>query len=314
VPDSPDFHVAAFARDYENPWIIRGMVAIGMRSHSESMLARMQQRVLETSSETSADFGAALCGQIYALIRDNSATGVTLQEVRDKVLRYVAIPSPTPHQLRWQVSLLFAIGELARQRGEVHIAKDFYGRCASVDVMAYSPLLGNKTLDALYWLTVHAVAEQDLKGARKHLERSVVEATRLVSASWLNIVGVPGKALTFGFPEVSQLMDKAARSSYMLDLLETCEAKPGLFHRESLGFYERQLRSAANLTDDLAQRLIETEVRAQELGRKVVELDAYAHDLAINLARAQNTIRFYALRAIRLVSRRFYNLITKKKL
>ncbi len=327
LPDSSDFHVSAFARGYENPWIVRSMVAIGMRAGSETLLTSLQQRVLETSNETSADFGAALCGQIYALVRANSTTDARFREVRNAILRYAELPTPTPHQLRWQVSLLFAGGELARKKGEVHVARDFYSRCAALDVMPYSPLLGNKTLDALYWLTVLAVAEQDLKAARTHLERSVVEATRLVSASWLNIIGLPERPLTFGFPEISQLMDKAARAAYMLDLLDDCKAKPGLFHRESLGFFERRLRELEISVDTLSHQVIDTEARAQELGRQVVKLDAHAQELgrqvvkldahaqelARNLARAQNTARFYALRGVRFVSRRISNLITKNK-
>ncbi|WP_018900899.1 class I SAM-dependent methyltransferase [Rhizobium sp. 2MFCol3.1] len=320
LPDSLDFHVSAFARGYENPWIVRSMVAIGMRAQSETLLSSMRQRVLAASNKTSADFGAAFCGQIYALMRENSTTDACFQEVRNTVLQYAAIEAPTPQQLRWQVSLLFAGGELAKNKGNVQVARDFYSRCAALDVMPYSPLLGNKTLDALYWLTVMAVADRDLKTAKAHLERSIGEATRLVSASWLNIIGVPEKPLPFGFPEVSQLMDKAARAAYMLDLLGTCESKPGLFYRESLGFFERQLGSAAVRKSELeasvsalAQQAIDTEARAQNLGQKVVELDAHAQELARNLARAQNALSFYAVRGIRFVSHRISNLITKKK-
>lgn len=330
LPDSPDFNVSAFARDYENPWLVRGMIAMGIRARSETLLASMQQRVLNTSNPTSADFGAALCGQIYALKQKQASTEDLFQGLQAAILRYAAIAAPSPHQLRWQVSLLFVGGELARQKGKTEVAKDFYARCAAIDVMPYSPLLGNRTLDALYWLAILAIASEDTGEARAHLERSVAEASRLVSASWLNIIGAPKKPLPFGFPEVSQLMDKAARAAYMLDSLDGSKAKPGLFHHESQGFFERQLRAAAARTQELelavdtlvrkvtstearAQEIghiaIETEARAQELGRKVVELDAYAQ----KLARAKNPLRFYAVRGVRFVSRHISRLISKNK-
>ena len=331
-PDSPEFHVSAFARDYENPWLVRGMVAIGMRARCEKLLSDMQEQVLKASSPASADFGSALCGQIYAAAQQDGCTESHFQELQEAALRYAAIATPSPHQLRWQVSLLFAIGEAARRHGKAGVAADFYSRCAAIDVMPYSPLLGNKTLDALYWLSIYALAKGDLSQVRTYLEKSVGEAQRLISASWLNIIGTPTKPLPFGFPEISQLMDRAARAAYMLDSLDDYAAKPGLFRYESQGFFERQLKAASARTQELettvnslARELIsaeasrqelghqvaETEARAQDLGRQVIALDARAQELARNLASTQSPLRFHMARGVRFLSRRISRLISK---
>jgi len=66
LPSSRNFNVSAFSRDYENPWLVRGMISIGMRAQSGALLDDMQQKVFLTSKHTTADFGAALCGQIYS--------------------------------------------------------------------------------------------------------------------------------------------------------------------------------------------------------------------------------------------------------
>lgn len=298
-PDSSDFHVSAFARDYENPWLVRGMAAIGMRARSDALLSSMQEQVLKAANPTSADFGSALCGQIYAAAQRDACSEARLQELQEAVLRYAAIAAPSPHQLRWQVSLLFAIGEAARRHGKADIAADFYSRCATIDVVPYSPLLGNKTLDALYWLSIFALAKGDARQARAHLEKSVGEAQRLMSASWLNIIGTPTKPLPFGFPEISQLMDRAARAAYMLDSLDDYRKKPGLFHYESQGFFEKQLKAAAARIQELeatvsslAHELINTEASRQELGQQVAETEARAQNLGHQIieaeARAQN--------------------------
>ncbi|WP_449085734.1 methyltransferase domain-containing protein [Rhizobium sp. A37_96] len=319
-PDSPDFNVSAFKRDYENPWLVRGMVAIGMRAGSETLLADMQRQVLDAADPGSADFGSALCGQIYALLSEDGYTESRFRELREAALRYAAITAPSPHQRRWQVSLLFAIGDVARKHGKADLAKDFYSRCAAIDVAPYSPLLANKTLDALHWLSTFALSEGNAVEARTHLEKSVSEAQRLVSASWLNIIGTPTKPLPFGFPEVSQLMDKAARAAYMLDSLDEYNAKPGLFHSEGQGFFERQLKAASArikeleaAVDTLAREVIDTEAARQELGRQFVTLDAHAQQLARNLASARNPLRFHTARVVRFVSRRISGLTSKNK-
>ncbi|ASW04845.1 class I SAM-dependent methyltransferase [Rhizobium sp. 11515TR] len=345
-PDSSDFHVSAFARDYENPWLVRGMVAIGMRARSETLLSSMQEQVLKTANPTSADFGSALCGQIYAAAQQDGGSEARLQELQEAALRYAAIATPSPHQLRWQVSLLFSIGEAARKHGKADVAADFYSRCAAIDVVPYSPLLGNKTLDALHWLSIFALAKGDVQQARAHLEKSIGEAQRLMSASWLNIIGTPTKPLPFGFPEVSQLMDRAARAAYMLNSLDDYRTKPGLFHYESQGFFERQLRAAAARTQELeatvsslahelinmeasrrelGQQVAETEARAQELGHQVAEVEARAQEfarqvvalnaqrLAGNTASNQGSLRSHMARGVRLISHRISKLISKNK-
>ncbi|NLR99422.1 methyltransferase domain-containing protein [Rhizobium sp. P38BS-XIX] len=341
-PDSPDFNVSAFARDYKNPWLVKGMIAIGMRAQSEDLLQDMQKSVLEMADPTSTDFASALCGQVYALAKQGRLTDTTLEEIRASALRYAGIIKPSPHQLRWQVSLLFAVGEVARKSGNLDDAERFYSMCAAIDVTPYSALLGNKTLDALYWLSILAVAKHNIEQARAYLEKSVLEAQRLMSAPWLNMIGNSSRPLPFGFPELSQLMDRAARAAYMLNALDECQAKPGLFHHESQGFFERQLSFASvrsrdleanvdllarNLTEaetskqELARQVSETEERAQDLGRQVIETEARAQDFArqvvalnaqlLKLANAQGSLCFQIMRGFRFISRRISRLISK---
>lgn len=287
LPASSEFHVSAFARDYDNPWLVKSVVTMGMRVQSETLLDNIQQNVLVTADRTSTDFGAALCGHIYALKRHTTPTESQFQELREAILQYAAIASPTPHQLRWQVSLLFVGGELAKKLGKTDHARDMYSRCATIDVLPYSPLLGNKTLDALYQLAVLAIVNHDTAGARSSLQKSVTEAQRLVSGSWLNVIGTPEKPLSFGFPEISQLMDKAARAVYMLDMLDESKLKPGLFYQESSGFFERQLaardariESLDSTVQELASKVLDAEANLRRMGQQIIDLDANAQELA----------------------------------
>ncbi|WP_247870380.1 class I SAM-dependent methyltransferase [Ochrobactrum sp. CGA5] len=298
LPSSPDFNVSAFSRDYENPWLVKGMIAIGMRAQSETLLDSMQQSVLLTSKHTTVDFGAALCCHIYSQLNKAPLQDCQFSELQEAIFRYAAIPNPTPHQLRWQVSLLFAGGELARQSGKTEVAQTFYKQCAAIDVLRYSPLLGNRTLDALHWLATLAVADNNMENARSYLEKSVEEAIRLASSSWLNVIGDPKNPLPFGFPEMAQIMDKAARAVYMLATLKDCKTKPGLIYRENSGFFERQLLAATNRIQELemavntlAQRVLDGDDHAQDLGRQVVILDEHSQSLAKRIVESEGRIR-----------------------
>jgi ubiquinone/menaquinone biosynthesis C-methylase UbiE len=301
LPPSADFHVSAFARDYANPWLVKSMVAMGMRATSRGLLSRMRERVLSESEEYSVDYGAALCGSIYTQINEPRGDKGHAQDLEARARRYSAIEEPSPHQLRWQVSLFFARAEMARLSGDTQTAIDLYEACIAQDVMVYSPLLGNKTLDALHWLAILAINSHDTERAKGYLQKAVSEAIRLASGSWLNVVGNPKAPLPFGFSEMAQLMDKASRAAYMLKMLDVAPDKPGIFHRESHGFFERQMIARDRQIHDIEsskqsllslvaekdnqlqtqiQEVIRLNRRTQELASEVVQQDAHAQELA----------------------------------
>lgn len=287
LPQSPEFAVSAFARDYQNPWLVRGMVARGQRARSESLLKSMQERVMASAAADSVDYGAALCGEVYSSANSGDLSDARYLQLLDRIRRYAAISEPSPHQLRWQVSLLFAGGELARRQGRFEDAVDCFTACASRDVVAYSPLLGNKVIDALYWLAMLAMSQQDEVSARAFLLRSVSEVQRLLSGSWLNISGDAQSPLPFGLAEATQLLDKASRAAYAVSVLDGAALRPGTVYQESLGFFERQLldrdRKLSELgvaVDSLVAVLAQKDEAGKRLAEQVVALDSRTHELA----------------------------------
>lgn len=287
LPASENFHVSAFARDYTNPWLVRSMISRGMRANSNQLLSRFQTQTLEHAPAESVDYGAALCGSLYSQLAESEVLPKPSQFLEEQARRYEAISEPSAHQLRWQVSLLFVRAETARLSGDLPAAIELYEACASLDAMKYSPLLGNKTLDALYWLAVLAVSQQNLAQARQYLLRAIREAIRLTSGSWLNVIGIPESPLPFGFSEMAQLMDKASRAAYMLNVLDEEQDKPGLFHEESQGFFERQLsarnervRDLEGSTQALLALIKEQDARLKALAHEVERLHLRTHELA----------------------------------
>ena len=292
IPDSPDFNVSAFARDYENPWLVKGMVAIGMRNQSSDNLRSIRARVIESVAPDSADYGAALCGQAYDMLARDAITEDAYESMHSSILKYAAIKSPSPHQLRWQVSLLFVGAELARKRGDIHEAVSLYSHCADVDVLAYSPLLGNRILDALFWLAMISLNTGEVLVARSHLVRSVKETKRLLAGEWINICGDIEEPLPFGLAEAAQLMDKATRAAYMLAVLEDYSRRPGLFAPETQGFYERllvwkdrDLSAQSKTIEELTREIESLNSSAQALAREVAEQDRHAQELAREVRR-----------------------------
>lgn len=301
IPDSPDFNVSAFARDYDNPWLLKGMVAIGMRSHSKANLRTMWERTLETAEPESADYGAALCGLVYDKLTSDNVSDEDYVSLISRIRKYSGIENPSPHQLRWQVSLLYAAGELARCGGRVADAEAFYLACTEIDVLPYSPLLGNKTLDALYWLAIIALGRDDFGSARAYLVRSTREVKRLTTGSWLNISGDEEYPLPFGYAEVSQLFDKASRAAYMLTTLDGYARRPGVFAAEAKGFFERQLNSKD-------EELFVLRKRVHELADEVVRLDSHSQGLARELAEKNtysHVTRHLIMRIKRFLKRRW---------
>jgi ubiquinone/menaquinone biosynthesis C-methylase UbiE len=306
LPDSPEFHVSAFARDYTNPWLVKGMVAMGMRARSVQLLAAMHDRVLASADPESVDYGAALCGHAYGCMQVAEMPAGARERLEAEIHRYAAIQNPSPHQLRWQVSLLFVGGELARRQGRIDEASRYFLECASRNVAAYSPLLGNKVIDALYWLSVFALCRHEKMAARAYLLHAVQETQRFVSGSWLNISGHQEAPLPFGLAEAAQLLDKASRAAYMLSVLDGGEGRAGVVYQESTGFFERQLGDRDHRLSDLgdavaslmsalaenerashilAGEVVSQDARAQELAREVAKQDAHAQELAREVAK-----------------------------
>ncbi len=301
IPEDEGFHVSAFARDYTNPWLVKGMVSMGMRSRSMALLVSMHERVLASADPESVEYGAALCGRIYALLSAEATVPQCVKNLENDIWRYASIPKPTPHQLRWQVSLLYAGGELSKSQGRLDDAGSFFSECASRDVTVYSPLLGNKVIDALYWLAVFALSRHDKGAARTYLLQSVNKSQQFVSGSWLNVTGKSETPMPFGPAELSQLLDKASRAAYILSVLDSGDSRGGVQCQESVGFFERQLidrdrrlsdmdhairkiqtvlKEKEKICQNLAHEVTMQDEHAQALAREVATQDAHAQSLA----------------------------------
>jgi ubiquinone/menaquinone biosynthesis C-methylase UbiE len=154
----------AFARDYENPWLVRALVSIGLRTENRTLRERWAIETIRLAPVTSADYGAALCVLAY-LAHEGSI--VTQQiELIEAIDRYISIkPGNNPNVLRWQVSLSFVRGLMELAQGLRDSAKQYFHRAMAFPAATYSPTLLTKPAEAAYLLGLLYAADGELEHA-----------------------------------------------------------------------------------------------------------------------------------------------------
>lgn len=246
------------------PWLFKSMISIGMRLTNTEALADLNERVLVSLQAESADFGAALCGKAYRILGSSPTASEALACIAQIDAWIGSVPAPTPQQLRWSISLAFVAAKLAQSVGDLELCEAWASRCAALDPMPFSPLLGTKVVGALDIASSLALARGDLDAARERLVRAVQTVRRLLSGDWINIVGNEEKPLSFGLPEAAQLVDAGARCAYLLNYLKDATYRPGLVWSEHRSYYERII-DASRRSSETVQSYASMLVR--EIGR-----------------------------------------------
>ena len=272
LPNTSEFHVAAFARDYLNPYLLKGMITIGQRMTEPFQLQKIQKIVFETYPTDSVDYGAALCGLLYSEMGLKNHV-VPENALLEAVAAYTSAGNVIPHRLRWQVSCLYAAGLLAQKYGLQEQADAFWEQCLAYDVAIYSPLLGTKIADAAFALAVSYLT-RDIERAKTLLFRSLQEIERITKSDWLNVRGLPEFPLGFGYAEMAQLLDKGARAAYLLTVLRESPERLEIIRRESYGFLERQIiaqQERANQLDETSRQKAQEGLALSEQNERLAE-------------------------------------------
>ena len=215
IPDDPAYNMNAFARDYLNPWLVRGIVSgCGhTRLGNVEAMAVVRDEILATYPADSVDYGAALCGKIYAAATDMTKKFLPLVEA------YCSIVNPKPHQIRWQISNAFALAAHAQKFGVLDMAARWYEYAAEGNVCAFSPTLGTKVMDAFWQLAQMALDRGDVETALARLRRSFARADEMLHADWLNVAGDRDCPVPIAYDEIALVCQKAARAAGMVNVL-----------------------------------------------------------------------------------------------
>ncbi len=237
-------NIIAFQRDYLDASVVRLIVAMGLRLESVTLRRQLARKVMDESPASSADYGAALCVLLYD-------SGALEGRARDTLLaaaqHYIDAQAGNPTVLRWQVSLAFAAAVLHQAGGNLVQAAELYERVLDFDVLAFSPLLGTKTIAAAVRLGWIRFGRGDLGAARQAWSRGLDEAHRLsVQSVWSEVVGDPEAPETFAMPELAAMMDEAGCLASALRLTAEEPLRPGMVWQLGNLSWRSQLHALIN--------------------------------------------------------------------
>ena len=166
---------------YEQPWILHSLVHAGIRLNSPGDLTEAAWHLLLDSPETSAEAGAALCLLLYRAIEGTLVGVISRAELVQQAERYLQIAGANAHQLRWQVSLAYALGQLAMRDGELGLARLRFGAVAEMDVYQWGPSLATKTTEAIFLAGWLAWCANDLKDCEFFWKRGIEFGKQLLA-------------------------------------------------------------------------------------------------------------------------------------
>lgn len=216
VADGTHSSVLRYEDYYANPWILHSLVHGGFRITSQSMLAATLERVLHSSPPESADAGAALCILLYRAIAGVLTPGKKVDELVTKAQRFLAINHPNAHQLRWQVSLAFALGQMHLRTGRHDEAIGFFAAVAELDVFQWGPSLATKKSEALFLAGWLAWCAEDMESCRRWWTKGVNFGRDLLSRS------LDETLLNAEFPNLSCAGDGMRELVYALENVGRC--------------------------------------------------------------------------------------------
>ncbi len=225
--DNKNWNVTNFARDYENPWLVRGLVDIGHRVKDASLLKMRAEEIYNTTAEVcSADKGAALCVLGYQLLNSETISISQLNDFQEKVDEFTHTEPPSPHALRWQVSLQFLAGKLWLNAGEQNKAKQALQECININSLEFSPLLANRTVESFLMLGVLSLVDGNKAQASDFWRKGIHFARDAVTHDWNMSLGEVDNPVEFGLPELASILDYASSCAYGLVNIDVFADKP----------------------------------------------------------------------------------------
>lgn len=279
-----DYHITAFGRDYDNPWLVKGMVSIGMRLVNPHALERLARTVFESARPGSADAGAAICVLGYRLLEDPTVNAGRVDQFLESVQAYHACADDTAHAWRWRISNQYLAALLQLATGRLEQAREAFLQCAQMDCLKFGPLLATKTVDAWFRAGLIAACRGNLQEAASDWERALREARRVLTGDWLNIWGQPeqGQVVAFGMPEATQVLDLATRCAYGLVALKHWPSRPGYAwiqafrnNARELGYWRRLAAERCATIDRLAAAVKD---QVQRLSSAAAEIEQLRRD------------------------------------
>lgn len=219
----------AFARDYENPWLLRSMVSIGLRTEKDTLREKWSKETLERATSRSADRGAALCALAYIAL--DSGIDLPRKDLIDAIDEYISYPvHVNPNAFRWQVSLAYVRALIELATGKRASAKRYLELVLEASVIQYSPTLLTKSANAAYLLgMIHAASgEFELADSvwRKNFREVLTAIGQHLKSPYATLP--PG----FEVREIASVISLAGRLAVAASNLDELSVKPAVFREQ----------------------------------------------------------------------------------
>lgn len=218
-------HLVAFERDYDRPWLLRSLIALGFRTDAAAVLERMARRSILASSAASADRGAALCVRAYLHMDRSGGIDAALME---QIETFCSEPASSPSAYRWQVSLRYAQALALLDAGDHGAAVRALEQCATSDPLEYNPLLATKTVSAAWLLGWIALQRANRDQAKAWWTRGIACAERALQRPWEELLVSWSSPVMFGLRDAAVIVDLASQCATGLHLLPHAADRPGI--------------------------------------------------------------------------------------
>jgi hypothetical protein len=245
-PD-PTRNLLAFSRDYGNPWLMRSVFGMSVRTENRAARLDAARRVESASTHIDADRGSAICVLGYDILSAGSATEKTVFLVSAE--RYLDEPAESPHALRWQVSICFLCAVMLQDLGMLDEAVGMYRRTLEMPWLEFSPTLGTKPAEAAYRAGMILFRRGDIEGARSFWKMGVQVAREIIGSPFEEIVGDEDCPLPDALPETLHALSLARRSADCLRLTHPSQPGDPLYRMHALSPPNEATAVAARLAE-----------------------------------------------------------------
>lgn len=274
---TPPKNLLAFARDYQNPWIVREICEKDFRLRSPKNLVARSLYILGISPMSSADYGAALCILGYRLLEQPKTSLLTFQDFETKVTEFCNLPTLNAHHHRWKVSCAFVQGQILLKLGHQLQARQYFDLVINLGFENFGPTLSTKIVSAYKLRGMIDLMQQGPENCKEDFSRAgicALSAFCLESSEWIGNLDQP---LTCNYFDAVGLLDDGFHAFFVSSGIYNSHSKrykfssylPQSLYRkplmDSLRFNEQQLKNLENLLkdrDDLIEELA-TEIQSK---------------------------------------------------
>ncbi|QGN38798.1 hypothetical protein [Klebsiella oxytoca] len=217
----PPKNLLAFARDYDNPWLIRGIVEFPFRNRSAYHLRQYSYQVLEQSAPESPDYAAALAVLGYQLLSSGDNSDNIVDKISNFCSRISQTVHPSPHQYRWFISLSTLLGLICNKNNDKINALIHFSHAANSCINNFSPSIGTKILQSLYLQSVILISLNKISCAEIIIDRGIKRGIQLLYQRPEELVGKISQPFNFVLYIYHDILD------WLIKLVNIKNAIPG---------------------------------------------------------------------------------------